>query len=72
MNAHRNWYDGLRDAPEPTLEEIEHAMKRGERFRARAFRDATYAVARWLARGLRRNEAQSAHAERPAKQLHAA
>jgi hypothetical protein len=63
---------GLPELYWPTPEEIEQAMRRGERLRAQAFRDITRAAAAWLARAFRRGEVGPAQADVSAKHAPAA
>ena len=57
---------------EPTPEEIEHAMRRGERLRAQAFRDITRAAVRGLARAFGRRAVAPAPVDGAAQHVHAA
>jgi hypothetical protein len=63
---------GLPYGYEPTPEEIEQAMRRGERLRAQAFRDITRGAAAWLARAFRMGEVGPAQADVNAKHAPAA
>ena len=68
MNSDWNRHGGR----EPTPEEIEHAMRRGERLRAQAFRDITRAAVQGLVRTFGRRAVAPAPVDGAAQHVHAA
>ena len=62
----------LPGAHDLTPEEIEQAMRRGQRLRDQAIRDATFAAAGWLARAFRGQATEPVQAESVVKHAPAA